>query len=66
MQGLFWLFCFGDNGNEGYFITEDAICRGGYEVHMFLRNGLQPYVDNADWHLMKETVKHIESIKKPL
>lgn len=50
------------NGNRGYFITEDAICRGGYEVHMFLHHELQPYVDNADWHLMKETVKHIESM----
>ncbi len=50
------------NGNKGYFITEDAICRGGYEVHMFLHKCLQPYVDNADWYLMRETVKHIETM----
>ena len=42
------------NGSEGYFITQDAICRGGYEVTMFLYGHLQPYEDHVDFHLMRE------------
>lgn len=50
------------NGSEGYFITRDAICRGGYEVDMFLYSHLQPCHDDADFYLMQETVKHINDI----
>ena len=50
------------NGSEGYFITEDAICRGGYEVTMFLYGHLQQFVDDADFHLMLETVEHINTL----
>lgn len=48
------------NGCEGYFVTEDAICRGGYEVDIFLYGHLQSFVDNADFCLIKETIKHIK------
>ncbi len=51
------------NGSEGYFITRDAVCRGGYEVNMFLYGHIQPFCDDADFELMKQTVKHIENIK---
>ena len=51
------------NGSEGYFITPDAICRGGYEVGMFLYGRIQPYCDNADFHIMKETVRHIKEMQ---
>ena len=50
------------NGSEGYFVTEDALCRGGYEVTMFLYGHLQRCVDNADFHLMRESVKHIKDL----
>lgn len=50
------------NGSEGYFVTQDAICRGGYEVDMFLYGHIQPFVDDADYYLIKETVEHIKSI----
>lgn len=52
------------NGTEGYFITQDAICRGGYEVDMFLYSHVQPYCDNADYFLMKETVNHIQTTER--
>lgn len=52
------------NGSEGYFITQDAICRGGYEVDMFLYGHIQPYCDDADFHLMKETIEHIKNIEQ--
>lgn len=50
------------NGSEGYFITKDALCRGGYEVDMFLYGHLQQYHDDADFYLMQETVEHIKNI----
>ncbi|MBQ8567133.1 MAG: neutral/alkaline non-lysosomal ceramidase N-terminal domain-containing protein [Clostridia bacterium] len=50
------------NGSEGYFVTEDAICRSGYEVDMYLHIHLQQYEDNADFSLMTETLSHIEKI----
>lgn len=47
-----------------YFVTEDTICRGGYEVELFSRGRVQPYVDNADWHLITQTVAHIKNLKE--
>lgn len=50
------------NGSEGYFITEDAICRGGYEVTMFMYGQPQSYCNHADFELMKLTVEHIKEV----
>ena len=54
------------NGSEGYFITKDAVCRGGYEVTMFLYGRLQQYHDDADFYLMQETVDHIQHMDREL
>ncbi len=51
------------NESRAYFITESEICRGGYEVEMFTRGSVQPYVNNADWHLITQTVEHIKSLE---
>lgn len=51
------------NGSEGYFVTEDAICRGGYEVNMFLYGHLQPFTRDGDFHIIKETMKNIQALK---
>lgn len=48
------------NGSEGYFPTHSEISKGGYEIDMFLTANIQPYADNADWHLIKETLKNLE------
>ena len=50
------------NGSEGYYITRDAVCRGGYEVQMFLYGRLQSYHDDADFYIMKECVNHINEM----
>ena len=50
------------NGSEGYFPTEDQLCRGGYEIIMFRYNNVQNFTDDADFHLMKETIRHIEEL----
>lgn len=52
------------NGSEGYFATEDSICRGGYEVEMFKTSHVQPYADNADWHLVTQTLEHLHKLDK--
>lgn len=50
------------NGSEGYYITEDAICRGGYEVNMFLYGRLQPFCDHADFALLSRSAAHIREV----
>ncbi len=50
------------NGFEGYFVTQDAICRSGYEVEMFLYGRPQQFCDNADWYLMKQMAETIEKL----
>ena len=50
------------NGSEGYYITEDAICRGGYEVNMFLYGRLQPFCDHADFALLSRSAEHIREV----
>ena len=50
------------NGSESYVVTQDAICRGGYEVDMFLYGHIQPFCDDADFCLMQGTVEHINTM----
>ena len=50
------------NGSEGYYITRDVACRGGYEVNMFLYAHIQQFHDDADFYIMKESVKHIKNL----
>lgn len=50
------------NGSEGYYITRDVACRGGYEVNMFLYAHVQQFHDDADFYIMKETVNHIKNL----
>lgn len=52
------------NGSEGYFVTEDQICRGGYEIDMFKTKYIQPYSDNADWHVVTQTLDHLNKLDK--
>ncbi len=50
------------NGKEGYFPTEDQLCRGGYEVEMFKSTYDQPYADDTDWHMVTETLKNLKKL----
>ncbi len=52
------------NGRNGYFVTEDALCRGGYEVRMFLYDRPQPYCENADFALIRQSVDNTRRIIK--
>ena len=50
------------NGSQGYFLTQEATVRAGYERDVFRHRNLQSYVDNADWHMMTQTVEHIKEL----
>lgn len=50
------------NGTDGYFPTEDQLCRGGYEVKMFKTRNLQPYAENADFNLICESLKTLDEL----
>jgi hypothetical protein len=50
------------NGSEGYFATEDAICRGGYEITMFTYGHIQSFAENADFALIQATVDNINKL----
>jgi len=51
------------NGSEGYFPTEDQLCRGGYEVNMINLVNLQPPVDDADFRFIEGTLKNIDKLR---
>ena len=50
------------NGSEGYFITQEAIPYGGYEVEMYMHGHLQACADDASRYYAAETVKHIKTL----
>ena len=52
------------NGSEGYYATETEICRGGYEIDMFLTKYLQPPVPNADWYYITQTLENLSKTEE--
>lgn len=50
------------NGYTSYFPTQGQLCRGGYEIDMFRTKYVQEYVDDADYHMICETLKNIEKV----
>ena len=50
------------NGSQAYFVTEEAICRGGYEVRQFLYRYLQAYCQDADFELVKATLENLKKL----
>ncbi len=50
------------NGSGNYFVTEDQICRGGYEVNMYKQAYIQPYAKDADFALICETLENLKKV----
>jgi len=48
------------NGSNSYLVSQDQICRGGYEVERFKWSGARQLADNADMHLVNENLKLME------
>lgn len=54
------------NGSHSYFVTQDSIYRGGYEVQQFLYRNIQAYCLDADFQLVKATIANLETqLKTP-
>jgi hypothetical protein len=47
------------NGSNSYLVSQDQICRGGYEVERF-KDRPSPLVDNVDMHLVNQNLKLME------
>jgi len=50
------------NGSDGYFMAENSIKYGGYELGCFLYCRLQQFCDHADEKLIECTVEHLENL----
>lgn len=50
------------NGSGNYFVTEDQICRGGYEVKMYQQAYIQPYAKDADFALICNTLENLKKV----
>ena len=48
------------NGSESYYASESEICRGGYEINMFITHYLQPPVPNADFYFIQQTLENLK------
>ena len=52
------------NGKNGYLPSRDQLCRGGYEVEMFLYSDENSLMDNTDDNIIREYLKMIEKLMK--
>jgi len=50
------------NGYRQYFPSQDQMCLGGYEVECFLYGAPYALTDDADQHLLEETLRNLESL----
>jgi hypothetical protein len=49
------------NGSNSYLVTQDQICRGGYEVDRFNSRSRQ-LANNVDWHLVTQNLQLMEKL----
>ena len=56
----FTLLLSNTNGSESYYASESEICRGGYEIDMFVTHYLQPPVPNADYYFITQTLENLK------
>ena len=52
------------NGSTGYFVTQDQICRGGYEIDYVKTSAVQTFTDDADYHMVMETLRNLEKLER--
>ncbi|MBR6792748.1 MAG: neutral/alkaline non-lysosomal ceramidase N-terminal domain-containing protein [Clostridia bacterium] len=50
------------DGSNGYFPTRDQLALGGYEVTIARLRNLQPYAEDADWHLITQVVENLKKV----
>lgn len=58
-----YTLCLGcTNGNNGYLPTQDQLCRGGYEIDVFLTSGVQNLRQDTDHHIISENLRIMEGL----
>jgi len=50
------------NGNNGYLPTQDQLCRGGYEIDVFLTAGVLTLAPDSDYNIIMENLKLMEAL----
>ena len=50
------------NGNNGYLPTQDQLCRGGYEIDVFLTAGVLTLAPDSDYNIITENLKLMEEL----
>ncbi|HCS75338.1 MAG TPA: hypothetical protein DIW17_15870 [Clostridiales bacterium] len=50
------------NGSMGYLPSQDQICRGGYEIEVFLHQNVQPLTNDADNHIINENLRILKAM----
>lgn len=50
------------NGSDGYFVTQNQLSLGGYETDMFIYGDVQNFTNDADYYVIKETLKNMEDL----
>ncbi len=50
------------NGNNGYLPTQDQLCRGGYEIDMFLTSGVLTLAPDSDYNIITENLRLLEGM----
>ena len=51
-----------ENDNPGYLPSQDQLCRGGYEVEMFMTGGTETLAPDTDSILIRETLRLINQL----
>ncbi len=51
------------NGVNAYLPSQTELCRGGYEVAMFLYNGVTSLADDSDINIINENLRIMEKLK---
>lgn len=51
------------NGENGYLPSQSELCRGGYEVDVFLWHGVTTLAENTDKNIINENLRIMENLK---
>ncbi len=51
------------NGSNGYLPSQDQICRGGYEIEVFMHQNVQQLTNDVDNHIINENLGILHKIQ---
>jgi neutral ceramidase len=51
------------NGSYGYLPSQDQICRGGYEIEVFMHQSAQQFTNDVDNHIINENLRILQKMQ---